>query len=78
MILSTSPGFLRQNFSKEKYIIRDTSPLSPNYFDITFFPEYIGGGVSLIKLRGNEDNLAFDKLTEVEVLDAQGTQYDTK
>lgn len=73
MIISTSPGFLRQNFSKEKYIIRDTSPLSPNYFDITFFPEYIGGGVSLIKLRGNEDNLAFDKLTEVEVLDVQGT-----
>lgn len=73
MIISTTPGFLRQNFSKEKYIIRDTSPLSPNYFDITFFPEYIGGGVSLIKLRGNEDNLAFDKLTEVEVLDVQGT-----
>lgn len=73
MIISTSPGFLRQNFISQTYLIRDTSPLSPNFFDITLLPEQIGGGVSLIKLRGNEDNLAFDKPTQVEILDAQGT-----
>ncbi len=73
MILSTSPGFLRQNFISQNYTIRDTSLTSPNYFDITFFPDQIGGGVSLIKLRGNPDNLAFDKSTQVEILDAQGT-----
>lgn len=73
MIISTTPGFLRQDFINGQYLIRDTSPLSPNYFDITFFPEYVGGGVSLIKLRGNEDNLATNKLTQVEILDVQGT-----
>lgn len=73
MILSTTPGFLRQNFISQEYTVRDTSLLSPSYFDITFFPEQIGGGISLIKLRGNPDNLAFDKPTQVEILDAQGT-----
>lgn len=73
MIISTSPGFLRQNFISQEYLIRDTSLTSPNYFDITFFPDQIGGGISLIKLRGNEDNLAFDKPTQVEILDGQGT-----
>jgi hypothetical protein len=72
MIIVANPGFIKQNFIGENYSIVDTSLTSPNYFDITFFPEYIGGGISLVKLRGNSLNLISNNLTEVEVLDSQG------
>lgn len=78
MIISTTPGFIKQNYIGNDYVVRDTSLTSPNYFDITFFPEVIGGGVSLIKLRGNPSNLLANKLTEIEILDALGNpvRYD--
>ena len=72
MIISTTPGFIKRNLIAEDYAVRDTSLTSPNYFNITYFPEFVGGGASLIKLRGNPNNLLLDKLTEVEILDSQG------
>jgi hypothetical protein len=72
MIIATAPSFLKQGFITNNYAVRDTSLTSPTYFDITYFPEFIGGGKSLIKLKGNGINLLRDKLSEVEILDAQG------
>jgi hypothetical protein len=72
MIITTNPGFIKQNFIGEQYTIVDSSLTSPSYFDISFYPEYVGGGVSLIKLRGNGANLVQNSLSEVEILDSQG------
>ena len=72
MIIATAPSFLKQGFITNNYAVRDTSLTSPTYFDITYFPEFIGGGRSLIKLKGNGVNLLREKLSEVEILDAQG------
>lgn len=72
MIIATAPSFIKQGFITNSYAVRDTSLTSPTYFDITHFPEFIGGGKSLIKLKGNGINLLRNKLSEVEILDSQG------
>jgi hypothetical protein len=72
MIIATAPSFIKQGFITNSYAVRDTSLTSPTYFDITYFPEFIGGGKSLIKLKGNGINLLRNKLSEVEILDSQG------
>jgi hypothetical protein len=65
-------AFLRRGFADLPYQVVDTSLTSPNYFNITQFPEKIGGGKTLIKLRGNGSNLRRFDETEIEVIDAAG------
>jgi hypothetical protein len=65
-------AFLRRGFVDLPYQVVDTSLTSPNYFNITQFPEKIGGGKTLIKLRGNGENLRRFDETEIEVIDAAG------
>ena len=65
-------AFLRRGFADLPYQVVDTSLTSPNYFNITQFPEKIGGGKTLIKLRGNGSNLRRFDETEIEVVDAAG------
>lgn len=71
-------AFLRRGFVDLQYQIVDTSLTSPSYFNITQFPEKIGGGKSLIKLRGNGSNLRRFDETEIEVLDAAGNPVRTE
>ncbi len=68
----TQRPFLKRDFHKYNYAVVDTSLSSPNYFDIVYCPETIGGGKSLIKLKGNGQNLVRNSEVEVEVLDASG------
>jgi len=63
---------VKKNLIEGQYAVVDTSLLSPDYFNITFFPEYIGGGISVIKFQGNPNNLKLDEELDVEVLDAEG------
>lgn len=65
-------AFLRRGFADLPYQVVDTSLTSPNYFNITQFPEKIGGGKTLVKLRGNGENLRRFDETEIEVIDAAG------
>ncbi len=77
MIIAQRP-ILKRNFLNESYKVVDRSDTSPNYFDITYFPESIGGGKSLIKFKGNRNNLAIYKKAEIEVIDAKGNAVRTQ
>jgi len=61
-----------RGYSKQSYLIEDTSVNSPLYFDVTDFPQAVGGGRYVIKLRGNGLNLRTGSTIDVEVLDANG------
>lgn len=61
-----------KGYSKNYYPIKDSSDTSPLYFDITSFPQTVGGGRYVIKLRGNGDNLRVGRSIDVELLDAEG------
>jgi hypothetical protein len=63
---------LRKNLIEGDYYVVDNSLTSPEYFNITFFPNTIGGGKSVIKLRGNGANLMLNDEIGIEVLDAAG------
>lgn len=77
MIIAQRP-ILKRDFLNESYRVVDTSDTSPNYFDITFFPDTIGGGKSIIKFKGNRNNLALYKKAEVEIIDARGNAVRTQ
>ena len=62
----------KQNLKNLKVSIEDTSDLSPEYFSIVEFPEYLGDGKSLITLRGNKNNLQDNTEIKVEILDQAG------
>lgn len=74
----TQRPFLKRNFINYPYQVVDTSANSPRYFDITYFPDKIGGGKSLIKLRGNGENLRRFDNAEIEVIDAAGDAVKTE
>lgn len=63
---------LRKNLIEGDYYVVDNSLTSPDYFNITFFPNTIGGGKSVIKLKGNGANLMLNDEIGIEVLDAAG------
>lgn len=72
MILSPYKASLKRGYVNQEFYIEDNSPTSPNYFDITEFPEYIGGGKSVIKIKGAGLGLKFGAPIEAEVLDIEG------
>jgi hypothetical protein len=61
-----------RGFDTGNYYIEDTSATSPLYFNLVTFPTSIGGGRSLIVLKGNGDNLRLNSIIDVEMIDAQG------
>jgi len=61
-----------RGFDTGNYYIEDTSATSPLYFNLVTFPTSIGGGRSLIVLKGNGDNLRLNSTIDVEMIDAQG------
>jgi hypothetical protein len=72
MILSPYKSSLKRGYVDQEFYIEDTTPTSPNYFDITEFPDYIGGGKSIIKIKGGGVGLKFGSEIEAEVLDVNG------
>lgn len=50
----------------------DTSLLSPDVFDISFFPNRFTVGKNLIKFRGNQNSLKVGTNIDVEILDSNG------
>lgn len=74
----TQRPFLKRDFHKYSYAVVDISATSPNYFDITHCPDTIGGGRSLIKLKGNGQFLVRKSQVEVEVLDVSGNAVKTE
>ena len=50
----------------------DTSLLSPDIFDISFFPNRFTVGKNLIKFRGNQNSLKVGTNIDVEILDSNG------
>ena len=61
-----------KGYSKQAYLIEDGSATSPLYFDVTEFPQSVGGGRYVIKFRGNGLNLRTGSTIDIEVLDAEG------
>ena len=61
-----------RGYDKGEYLIEDTSTNSPDYFEVTEFPDVVGGGRYLIKLKGNGINLRTNSSIDVEVIDAEG------
>jgi len=61
-----------RGYSTGQYLVEDTSADSPNYFQITEFPDAVGGGRYTIKLRGNGLNLRADSSIDIEIIDAEG------
>ena len=61
-----------RGYDRGSYLIEDTSSNSPNYFEITSFPDVVGGGRYLIKLKGNGANLRVNSQIDVEIIDAEG------
>jgi len=61
-----------RGYSNSKYYIEDISASSPYYFNIQQFPSVVGGGKSVIVIKGNGDNLRLNSTIDVEVIDANG------
>jgi hypothetical protein len=61
-----------RGYANSTFLIDDTSPSSPQYFDITLLPPVMGGGRNVIVLKGNGEGLRFNTEIDVEVIDAAG------
>jgi len=68
--LSTYRIPLRRGYSEGTYLIEDTSELSPDYFNVEFFPMVLGGGRYVIKVKGNGVNMRMNSSIDVEIIDA--------
>ena len=53
-------------------LFEDTSPTSPDYFQITEFPVRLTAGKNLFKFQGNPTNLKVGSLLGIEILDYNG------
>lgn len=71
-LLSFYKNLQPRGYDRRQYLIEDTSTDSPNYFQITQFPDVVGGGKYLIKLKGNGLNLRTNSTIDVEIKDAEG------
>ena len=61
-----------RGYDRGTFYIEDTSETSPLYFDITYCPYEVGGGVHVIKLKGNGLNLKNGSTIDIEIKDADG------
>ena len=61
-----------RGYATKQYYIEDNSIDSPDYFQISEFPEVMGGGKYVIKLKGNGLNLRTNSTIDIEILDADG------
>ena len=61
-----------RGYNKGTYYIEDRSATSPLYFNVQHFPETMGGGKSVIILKGNGENMRLGTTIDVEIKDADG------
>jgi hypothetical protein len=61
-----------RGYSEGNYYIEDTSATSPNYFDLVSFPDVVGGGKYVFKIKGNGINMRINSTIDVEIIDAEG------
>ena len=61
-----------RGYNTGRYYIEDTTTTSPDYFNIQQVPEIVGGGKSVIVIKGNGTNLRLNTTIDVELLDANG------
>jgi len=66
---------LAKDFYRNNYAIVDDTPNSPDYFNIVYFPDEVGGGKSIIKLTGGP-GLVQGYEVDAEILDANGNPLD--
>jgi len=59
----------KQNLSKYRVLIEDTSVSSDEYFSIVEFPEYLGEGKNLLRIKVNADVFEPNTQIFIEVLD---------
>jgi len=63
---------LRNLTALDTIVVRDTQPSSPDYLNISSFPETLTAGKNLFKIRANNDNLVRDSEIYIEILDYNG------
>ena len=61
-----------RGYANQTFLIEDTSATSPLYFDVTEFPQSVGGGRYVIKFRGNGLNLRTGSPVDIEAIDSEG------
>ena len=61
-----------RGYANRTFLIEDTSATSPLYFDVTEFPQSVGGGRYVIKFRGNGLNLRTGSPIDIEAVDSEG------
>ena len=61
-----------RGYDTSDYLIEDVSETSPSYFNIQQFPSAVGGGKSVIVIKGNGENLRLNSTIDVEIKDANG------
>lgn len=61
-----------RGYANGTFLIEDTSATSPLYFDVTEFPQSVGGGRYVIKFRGNGLNLRTGSPIDIEAIDSEG------
>jgi len=61
-----------RGYANSTFLIEDTSATSPLYFDVTEFPQSVGGGRYVIKFRGNGLNLRTGSPIDIEAIDSEG------
>lgn len=67
-----------RNYDKGAYYIEDRSATSPLYFNVQYFPETMGGGKSVMIIKGNGENLRLGTTIDVEIIDADGDSVYTE
>ena len=63
----------KQNLSKYRVLVEDSSATSDEYFSIVEFPEYLGEGKNLLRIKTNPNLFEPNTQIFIEVLDPNGT-----
>ena len=63
----------KQNLSKYRVLVEDSSATSDEYFSVVEFPEYLGEGKNLLRIKTNPNIFEPNTQIFIEVLDPNGT-----
>lgn len=61
-----------RGYDRQTFYVEDRTETSPDYFNITEFPQMVGGGRYIVKFKGNGLNLKVGSTIDVEMIDAAG------
>jgi len=61
-----------RGYDRQTFYVEDRTDTSPDYFNITEFPQSVGGGRYVVKFKGNGLNLKVGSTIDVEMVDAAG------